>query len=39
MNHQSTNFCTQQRAALKVGAWNLVVPCGAPPCALDDLMR
>jgi hypothetical protein len=39
MNHQSTNFCTQQRSALKVHAWNLVVPCGVPPRALDKVMR
>jgi hypothetical protein len=39
MNHQSTNLCTQQRSALKVHAWNLAVPCGAPPRALDDVMR
>ena len=39
MNHESTNFCTQQRSALKVHAWNLAVPCGAAPRALDDVMR
>jgi hypothetical protein len=39
MNHQLTSFCTQQRSALKVHAWNLLAPCGAPLRALDDVMR
>jgi hypothetical protein len=37
MIHQSTNFYTRQRSALKARAWDLLIPCGAPPRAFDDV--
>jgi hypothetical protein len=39
MNHQSTTFDTRQRSALKVCAGNLLNSCGAPPRALEVVMR
>jgi hypothetical protein len=39
MIHQYTHFCTRQRIALKNWAGNLAISCGAPPCALDEVMR
>jgi hypothetical protein len=37
MNYQSTKFGSRQ-PALK-SPENLLIPCGAPPCALSDVMR
>jgi hypothetical protein len=39
MNPQSTFFCTRRRLALEVCAGKRVSPRGAPPFALDILMR
>jgi hypothetical protein len=39
MKHQSTNFCTRQRWALKACAGNPMNSCDAPPRALEIVMR
>jgi hypothetical protein len=39
MNYQSTIFGLRQRSALRSHAENLLILCGASPCALSDLMR
>jgi hypothetical protein len=39
MNHESISFCTRQRSALQVCAGKTLDPCGAPPRALEVLMR
>jgi len=39
MKHQSKNFCTRQRWALRVCAGNPMNSCDAPPRALEVVMR